>query len=117
MAESVEPFHDDGQVTLYQGDVRAVLRGMDPESVNCVITSPPYWSLRDYGVEPTVWGGSLDGYGFAIPKHATLVCDPHEWGEAKAVADAYVGTARWQHDGISRVIGCQLMKALRGDPR
>lgn len=21
------------------------------------VTSPPYWSLRDYGVEPTVWGG------------------------------------------------------------
>ncbi len=27
------------------------------KSVHCVVTSPPYWGLRDYGVEPTIWGG------------------------------------------------------------
>jgi len=27
------------------------LRQMPDESVNCVVTSPPYWNLRDYGVE------------------------------------------------------------------
>ena len=26
------------------------------ESVQMVCTSPPYWGLRDYGLEPTVWG-------------------------------------------------------------
>jgi len=26
--------------------------------VNCVVTSPPYWGLRDYESEPQVWGGS-----------------------------------------------------------
>src|SRR6266542_4119594 len=31
------------------GDVRDVLRTMEPESVQCVVTSPPYWGLRDYG--------------------------------------------------------------------
>jgi len=30
---------------------------MASESVQCVITSPPYWGLRDYGLEPQVWGG------------------------------------------------------------
>ena len=49
-------FHDDGQVKLLQGDVRAALRDLPADSVNCVVTSPPYWSLRDYGVEPSVWG-------------------------------------------------------------
>lgn len=24
---------------------------LDDESVDCVITSPPYWGLRDYGVD------------------------------------------------------------------
>jgi DNA modification methylase len=33
------------------GDALTVLRRMPPESVDCVVTSPPYWSLRDYGVE------------------------------------------------------------------
>jgi DNA modification methylase len=28
---------------------------MDDESVNCCVTSPPYWGLRDYGISPTVW--------------------------------------------------------------
>jgi len=33
------------------GDVREQLRVMPAQSVDCVVTSPPYWGLRDYGVE------------------------------------------------------------------
>lgn len=33
------------------GDSLEVLRTLPPESVDCVITSPPYFNLRDYGVE------------------------------------------------------------------
>lgn len=33
------------------GDALEVLRTLPPESVQCCITSPPYWGLRDYGVE------------------------------------------------------------------
>ncbi|KKM73998.1 hypothetical protein LCGC14_1404870, partial [marine sediment metagenome] len=33
------------------GDVLDELREMPDESVQCVVTSPPYWGLRDYGVE------------------------------------------------------------------
>lgn len=36
---------------IYQGDVREVLRELADESVHCVVTSPPYWGLRDYGCE------------------------------------------------------------------
>ena len=31
------------------GDVREQLRLIPDETVNCVVTSPPYWGLRDYG--------------------------------------------------------------------
>ena len=31
------------------GDVRETLRQLPDGSVNCVVTSPPYWGLRDYG--------------------------------------------------------------------
>lgn len=41
----------DGRVTLHLGDCLAVLAGLDADSVDCVVTSPPYWGLRDYGVE------------------------------------------------------------------
>jgi DNA modification methylase len=33
------------------GDVREQLKTLPDESVNCVVTSPPYWGLRDYGQE------------------------------------------------------------------
>lgn len=35
---------------IRQGDVLDRLREMPDESVHCVVTSPPYWGLRDYGV-------------------------------------------------------------------
>ena len=38
-------------MTIHQGDVREVLPTLDAGSVQCVITSPPYWGLRDYGVD------------------------------------------------------------------
>lgn len=43
------PYYSDEWLTIHEGDARAVLREMEPESVNCVVTSPPYWGLRDYG--------------------------------------------------------------------
>jgi len=36
---------------LYNGDALALLRRFPDENVDCVITSPPYWTLRDYGIE------------------------------------------------------------------
>jgi DNA modification methylase len=35
---------------VMQGDVLDRLGDMPDESVQCVVTSPPYWGLRDYGV-------------------------------------------------------------------
>lgn len=43
-----------------RGDVLDVLRAMPDRCVQTVITSPPYWGLRDYGLPPSVWGGSLE---------------------------------------------------------
>ena len=35
--------------TLHLGDCLDVMRGMEAESVDCCVTSPPYYGLRDYG--------------------------------------------------------------------
>ena len=46
-------------VQILTGDCREVLRSLPDESVHCVVTSPPYFGLRDYGhdsqigLEPT----------------------------------------------------------------
>ena len=36
---------------LYQGDALVALKALPSDSVQCVVTSPPYWGLRDYNVE------------------------------------------------------------------
>ena len=77
----------DGKVTLYAGHVIDVLREMPAESVNCVVTSPPYWSLRKYDCEPVVWGGDS-------------ACE-HEWIEKAADLEVYRAKGRWQH-GLTR---------------
>jgi DNA modification methylase len=46
-----EPYYQDDVVTLWHGDSLAVLREMPDQSVDCCVTSPPYFGLRDYGVE------------------------------------------------------------------
>jgi DNA modification methylase len=47
----VRPYYQDNMLTLYNGDCREVLRELESESVDCVVTSPPYYGLRDYGVD------------------------------------------------------------------
>jgi DNA modification methylase len=42
---------NDPDFTLYVGDVLEQLRELPDESVHCVVTSPPYWGLRCYGVD------------------------------------------------------------------
>ncbi len=36
---------------LFEGHALTVLQALPSESVRCVITSPPYWGLRDYGIK------------------------------------------------------------------
>src|SRR4051812_33237789 len=40
---------------ILNGDSREVLKTLPDESVHCVITSPPYYGLRDY--ETANWSG------------------------------------------------------------
>jgi site-specific DNA-methyltransferase (cytosine-N4-specific) len=48
--------------TIIEGDVHFALSRLPSDSIQCVVTSPPYWSLRDYGIngqiglEPTLAG-------------------------------------------------------------
>lgn len=55
-------------LTILQGHNIEVMRGLPAGSVHLIVTSPPYWGLRDYKIPPCIWGGVAD-------------C-AHEWGEA-----------------------------------
>ena len=41
-------------VRILVGDCVDLLSTLPDESVHCVVTSPPYWGLRDYGVEGAI---------------------------------------------------------------
>lgn len=38
-------------IDIRVGDCRTLLSAMEPQSVHCCVTSPPYFGLRDYGVD------------------------------------------------------------------
>lgn len=60
---AAEPFCSGGRgvsgqaptARLICGDALSVLRASPPEWADAVVTSPPYWRLRDYGIRPTKW--------------------------------------------------------------
>jgi DNA modification methylase len=65
-------------VRLLVGDARLTLRTLPDRSVDCVVTSPPYWGLRDYRV-------------------------PGQYG-AESTVDEYVRTLAGVFDELARVL-------------
>jgi site-specific DNA-methyltransferase (cytosine-N4-specific) len=38
-------------VVVLRGDTRNIIRHLPDDSIQCVVTSPPYWGVRDYGID------------------------------------------------------------------
>lgn len=38
-------------IKIFHGDVSEKIKYIPDDSIDCIVTSPPYWQLRDYGVE------------------------------------------------------------------
>lgn len=52
---------------VFQGNAHSVLSDLNEDQFNCVITSPPYYWLRDYGVEEQIGQETtVEGYVHAI---------------------------------------------------
>lgn len=39
---------------IFEGDALGILQRLPDESIQCVVTSPPYWGLRDYAIEDQI---------------------------------------------------------------
>ena len=99
--------HADDWLTIHHGDAREVLGELEAESVQVVVTSPPYFGLRDYGLPSSVWGGRTE--------------HEHEWTTYKGPAQtggtgrSTLGTASGGHGiseaGIERSQGRQVRAA------
>ena len=47
--------------TIHTCDALTGLRLLPDESVDCIVTSPPYWQMRDYGIGSIVWPDGWSG--------------------------------------------------------
>jgi DNA modification methylase len=47
----MNPYYDHAGITIYLGDALEKLKELPDNIVQCCVTSPPYWGLRNYGVE------------------------------------------------------------------
>ena len=93
---------------ILEGDVRDRLRELDAGSIQCVVTSPPYWGLRDYGVdgaiglEPTPEEYVTTMVEVFREIRRVLRDDGTVWlnmGDSYAQATARGGTSNGDHDG------------------
>ena len=64
-------------MNLIIGDVLDGLRSLESNSVDCVVTSPPYWNLRNYGVAGQI-GAAADSNKVA---HITADLSLGRWGD------------------------------------
>ncbi|PVB26559.1 DNA-methyltransferase [Mycobacteroides abscessus] len=51
----ITPYYQDESVSLHHGDALDVARALPAGGADCIVTSPPYFGLRDYG-EPGQYG-------------------------------------------------------------
>jgi len=42
-------YYQNKNITIYNNNCKEILKNFKPLSINCIITSPPYYGLRDYG--------------------------------------------------------------------
>jgi len=61
---------DNPLVSVWEGEALETLRGLEAESVDTCITSPPYWGLRDYGMSEQI---GLEVSPFAYIEKLTAV--------------------------------------------
>jgi DNA modification methylase len=60
----------------------AGLARLPDRCIQTIVTSPPYWALRDYQIEPSIWGGLaecphvFEQHDLTDPKHRTIDGDP-----------------------------------------
>lgn len=113
----MEPFYKDNDVAIYNKDCRS-MDELPDESVQCVVTSPPFWGLRSYaGEQELTW----PRYIFEAGKDP-VVCE-HEWVEYERPSGgghvgnkAHVGATK---AGVQRIFGyrantCSLCGSWRG---
>jgi site-specific DNA-methyltransferase (cytosine-N4-specific) len=100
----VKPYFSDGQVTLYHGDALDVARQLEDGCVDCIVTSPPYYGLRDYGTG--TWVGGDPDCDHRHPTHQKVGATSQMHAQSAVISDGAL------YKGICGACGAQ-----RHDPQ
>ena len=117
------------RATIYIGDVMERLRDLRDECVQCVVTSPPYWGLRDYGT--ALWEGGAVGCDHRVGRQVpdNLAPGAIRTGQRPGVdasacrkcgatrIDAQLGLEKTPEEYIGRMVEVfrEVRRVLRGD--
>jgi DNA modification methylase len=126
---SLLPAHQGPSWAIYCGDAIEILRTLPAESVHCVVTSPPYWGLRDYSrcecaVRRTTYphGGppehGADAGGAAFTKEPDPNCPRcHETGFDPIVKEKQIGLEETPGAYVARLVEVfrEVRRVLRSD--
>ncbi|MCX7429046.1 MAG: DNA methyltransferase [Planctomycetia bacterium] len=99
------------RVALVQGDAYDLLQNLPAESVDLIITSPPYWGLRDYEAEHNweilgLWEGG---------KHAKE-CPPYRWYREHGGLLGLEPLPEWYVSNLAEIVNqCQRILRLSGN--
>lgn len=116
------PYYSDDQTTLYHGDALSALTTLMDGSVDCIVTSPPYFGLRDYGVDGQIGAESSPAEFVAAlvavfrEARRVLADDGTLWLN---LGDSYSGGNRTSYDtagGKTRARGHNAERPLTGIP-
>ena len=110
---------------IKQGDCLEVLKTLPSDSVNCCITSPPYWGLRDYGTAK--WEGENGNCEHTISHYSDNLkpdCDRPVRGDrslcikcgAKRI-DSQIGLELTPQEYVEKIVLIfrEVRRVLRGD--
>jgi len=106
------------RVELYLGDVIQTLQKLPAKSVHTVITSPPYWGLRDYGTGVIV-GGNSDcehDFGRVNQDHRGRIGSKDNTGNAFRNSSRYVEQGRHTSKNCSKCGAIKNDKQLGSEP-
>ena len=82
----------DSTPAILGGDVLDMLSCLPDDSIHCIVTSPPYWGLRDYGLRSVRWGGQVGcehEWELTQPRHHRGADGANGGAGRVAVADLY----------------------------
>ena len=84
---------------IMRGHVLDRLAELADNSVHCVVTSPPYWGLRDYKIPPQVWGGEPGCAHECVTEEIAAYSSKGHWQQAANGQQDETGRIQTRHAG------------------